>query len=157
MNKKEIFTKEQIDFVKHCGEHFEVLTGGRGHSKTKEMIQQLQNQVEKLTQENNDLEERVIHQDNVIKQLQEENNNLKQPQIFIDTEDMEERYGNDLYVEYLEKEKEHLQSVIDKAIKYLKEKEDSLFMTFDDEFLSHDELIDKKIGLTLLEILRSKE
>ena len=84
MNKKEIFTKEQIDFVKHCGEHFEVLTGGRGHSKTKEMIQQLQNQVEKLTQENNDLEERVIHQDNVIKQLQEENNNLKQPQIFID-------------------------------------------------------------------------
>lgn len=29
------------------------------------------NQVEKLTQENNDLEERVIYQDNVIKQLQD--------------------------------------------------------------------------------------
>lgn len=36
------FTKEQIDFVKHCGEHFEVLTGGRGHNKTKQIIEELQ-------------------------------------------------------------------------------------------------------------------
>lgn len=36
------FTKEQIDFVKHCGEHFEVLTGGRGYSKTKQIIEELQ-------------------------------------------------------------------------------------------------------------------
>ena len=46
------FTKEQIDFVKHCGEHFEVLTGGRGHSKTKQIIEELQ-------QENARLKEKI--------------------------------------------------------------------------------------------------
>ena len=35
-------------------------------------ITNYQNQVEKLTQENNDLEERVIHQDNVIKRLKDD-------------------------------------------------------------------------------------
>lgn len=42
------FTKEQIDFVKHCGEHFEVLTGGRGHSKTKQIIEELQRENARL-------------------------------------------------------------------------------------------------------------
>ena len=41
------FTKEQIDFVKHCGEHFEVLTGGRCHSKTKQIIEELQQRIDK--------------------------------------------------------------------------------------------------------------
>lgn len=82
------------------------------------LINNLQNQVEKLTQENNDLEERVINQDNVIKKL-------KQPQIFIDSEDMEERYGEELYKEYLEKEKKHLDSVIYELEKWLKEMLDS--------------------------------
>ena len=41
------FTKEQQDFLKHCGEHFEVLTGGRGHSKTKEVIEDLQQELER--------------------------------------------------------------------------------------------------------------
>lgn len=45
--------------------------------KSNNEIKQLQNQVEKLTQENNDLEERVIHQDNLIKGLQEEKEHLK--------------------------------------------------------------------------------
>lgn len=44
--------KKQIDFIKHCGEHFEVLTGGRGHSKTKEII-------EKLEQENQQLKDKI--------------------------------------------------------------------------------------------------
>ena len=35
-----------------------------------DVIYNLKNQLEKLTQENNDLEERVIHQDNLIKQLE---------------------------------------------------------------------------------------
>ena len=43
--------KKQIEFVKHCGEHFEVLTGGRGHSKTKQIIEQLEKQ--KIQLENN--------------------------------------------------------------------------------------------------------
>lgn len=38
------------------------------------VIKKLVNQLEKLTQENNDLEERVIHQDNVIKQLNDKIN-----------------------------------------------------------------------------------
>lgn len=46
------FTQEQIDFVKHCGEHFEVLTGGRGHSKTKQIIEQ-------LALENQELKDRI--------------------------------------------------------------------------------------------------
>lgn len=46
------FTKEQIDFVKHCGEHFEVLTGGRGHSKTKQIIEELQQENARLKEEN---------------------------------------------------------------------------------------------------------
>lgn len=40
------FTKEQQNFIKNCGEHFEVLTGGRGHSKTKEVIEDLQQELE---------------------------------------------------------------------------------------------------------------
>lgn len=42
------FTKEQIDFIKHCVEHFEVLTGGRGHSKTKQIIEELQQENARL-------------------------------------------------------------------------------------------------------------
>ncbi len=39
--------------------------------------------------------------------------------IFIDTEDMEERYGEQLYIEYLEKQNKELHNKIDKAIEYL--------------------------------------
>ena len=42
------------------------------------------------------------------KQLKEELKKLKQPTIFIDTEDMEERYGEELYKEYLKKENQQL-------------------------------------------------
>ena len=45
----------------------------------------------------------------------------------------------------------------EKAIEYLKSKEDSLFMTFSDDVLNHDELIDKKIGTTLLNILNGSD
>lgn len=37
--------------------------------------------------------------------------------IFIDSEDMEERYGEELYKEYLENKNKGLQQRIDKAIK----------------------------------------
>ena len=42
------FTKKQQNFIKQCGEHFEVLTGGRGHSKTKEVIEDMQKEIERL-------------------------------------------------------------------------------------------------------------
>ena len=48
MSEEIKFTKEQIDYIKHCGEHFEVLTGGRGHSKTKQIIEQLQQENQQL-------------------------------------------------------------------------------------------------------------
>lgn len=52
--------REEIEFIKHCGEHFEFLTGGRGHSKTKKIIEQLQ-------QENKQLKEVVEEIWNFIK------------------------------------------------------------------------------------------
>jgi hypothetical protein len=63
------FTKEQIDFVKHCGEHFEVLTGSRGHSKTKQIIEQLQQEnarlKDKLNKINDLLNEPIFEYDNI--------------------------------------------------------------------------------------------
>ena len=51
MSEEIKFTKEQIDYIKHCGEHFEVLTGGRGHSKTKQIIEQLQQENKQLKED----------------------------------------------------------------------------------------------------------
>ena len=41
---------------------------------------------------------------------------LKQPTIFIDTQDMEERYAEGLYMDYLKEENKQLKDKIDKAI-----------------------------------------
>ena len=58
-----------------------------------------------------------------IKNLQQENKELKKqlekknkPQIFIDTQDIEERYAEGLYQDYLEEENKKYKEVIDKAI-----------------------------------------
>lgn len=42
------FSKAQQDYLKHCGEHFELLTGGRQHSKTKQVIEDMQQEIERL-------------------------------------------------------------------------------------------------------------
>ena len=42
--------------------------------------------------------------------------------IFIDTEDMEERYGEELYKEYLEQENKELHNKTDKAIEYIEDR-----------------------------------
>ena len=47
-----------------------------------------------------------------IERLNKELEKLKQPQVFIDTQDMEERYGEELYKEYLEKENKRLNNII---------------------------------------------
>lgn len=44
---------------------------------------------------------------------------LKQPTIFIDTQDMEERYAEGLYMDYLKEENQQLKDRINKAIERL--------------------------------------
>ena len=53
-------------------------------------------------------EEDSVDKDEEIERLNKELETLKQPQVFIDTQDMEERYGEELYKEYLEKENKRL-------------------------------------------------
>ena len=45
-----------------------------------------------------------------VEQLEKKNKELKQPQVFIDCEDMEERYGRDLYEDYLKGKIEQLEN-----------------------------------------------
>ena len=59
MSEEIKFTKEQIDYSIHCLEHFEVLTGGRGHSKTKQIIEQLQQENQQLKSVLNEVKEYV--------------------------------------------------------------------------------------------------
>ena len=56
-----------------------------------------------------------------IERLNKELETLKQPQVFIDTQDMEERYGEELYKEYLEKENKRLNNIIKELEKYIDE------------------------------------
>ena len=58
--------------------------------------------------------------------------------IIIDTQDMEERYGEELYKEYLENQNKEMKEKIDKAIEIIK-------------------LCDTKCAKELLEILGEKE
>lgn len=53
------FTKEQQDFIKQCGEHFEILTGGRKHSKTKQVIEDMQQEIDRLNNIINELEKYI--------------------------------------------------------------------------------------------------
>lgn len=174
MNKEEIFTKEQIDFVKHCGEHFEVLTGGRGHSKTKEMIQQLQNQVEKLTQENNDLEERVIHQDNLIATIEREKLQLKEEmlqlkdkiKVYENPNDLTDMFMNcneitkdtinklNERIGYLERSNNRKEETI---IELRKEQELDKYKSVIDKAIEVLKLCNSQCAKETIEILRSKE
>lgn len=73
----------------------------------------------------NDYCEVVEKVDTYINQLQQENQQLKEQlentnnsHIFIDT-DIEERYGNELYIDYLKQQLKQRDEVIDEAIKYI--------------------------------------
>lgn len=61
-------------------------------------------------------EEDSVDKDEEIERLNKELETLKQPQVFIDTQDMEERYGEELYKEYLEKENKRLNNIINEAL-----------------------------------------
>ena len=53
------------------------------------------------------------------------------------------------------KENKQLKEVIDKAIEYIKEKYD--YILGDDTFLDHDEIIDRKQIIHILELLGDKD
>ena len=55
-----------------------------------------------------------------VEQLEKENKELRQPQVFIDCEDMEERYGRDLYEDYLKGKIEQLENIRKEAIEFCK-------------------------------------
>lgn len=71
--------------------------------------------------EREDLIDEIIDLQQENQRLKEENERLKQTTIFIDTQDMEERYGEELYKEYLEKENTQLKDVIEEVREYMKE------------------------------------
>ena len=58
-----------------------------------------------------------------VEQLEKENKELRQPQVFIDCEDMEERYGRDLYEDYLKGKIEQLENIRKEAIDYIKKRD----------------------------------
>ena len=66
-------------------------------------------------------EEDSVDKDEEIERLNKELETLKQPQVFIDTQDMEERYGEELYKEYLEKENKRLNNIINELERYINE------------------------------------
>ena len=51
-----------------------------------------------------------------VKELKKQLEKKNKPQIFIETQDMEERYAEGLYQDYLEEENKKYKEVIDKAI-----------------------------------------
>lgn len=55
------------------------------------------------------------------KELKEQLKKKNKPQIFIDTQDMEERYAEGLYQDYLEEENKKYKEVIDKVRKEINE------------------------------------
>ena len=68
-----------------------------------------------------------------IDELQQENQKLKKqiekknkPQIFIDTQDMEERYAEGLYQDYLEEENKKYKNQQEEFISYLENEKDRL-------------------------------
>lgn len=80
--------------------------------------------IKQLEQENQQLNQLLKDKGFIIDKLMEENRQLKeelekikQPTIFIDTQDMEERYGEQLYQDYLVEQNKDLQQRIDKMVK----------------------------------------
>ena len=76
----------------------------------------------------NELEAYKYNLDRDYLRLEKENKQLKnqleeknKPQIFIDTQDIEERYAEGLYQDYLEEENKKLKEVIDKVIELNKQ------------------------------------
>ena len=90
----------------------------------KEEIKEILDNIRKIIKSNreNDFNRIIYDCDGIekildyITNLQEEVEKLKQPQIFIDTMDMEERYGQELYEDYLKEKLEDYKQRNEKAI-----------------------------------------
>lgn len=88
-------------------------------------IQNLKQEIDKLVDTNEDINREFsqykYESKKEIERLNKELETLKQPQVFIDTQDMEERYGEELYKEYLEKENKRLNNIINELERYINE------------------------------------
>lgn len=97
--------KEWIEYLKLCEKAFK--NSSKYLYVYEHEIKQINEYIELLQQEN--------------KQLKENLEKIKQPTIFIDTQDMEERYGEQLYQDYLEEQNKNLKDRINKAIETFEE------------------------------------
>ena len=98
-------------------------------------------------------EEDSVDKDEEIERLNKELETLKQPQVFIDTQDMEERYGEELYKEYLEKENKRLNNIINELEKGIKENIEEL----EEHQLSRDRIYEGKEILRFLQELKGDD
>ena len=80
-----------------------------------EEIRRLKKQLEEYKLVTIDYQELEAKNKELKKQLEEKN----KPQIFIDTQDMEERYAEELYQDYLEEENKKYKTQQKKFIKYM--------------------------------------
>lgn len=92
--------------------------------------------------------------DKEIERLKKEIETLKQPQVFIDTQDMEERYGEELYKEYLEKENKRLNNIINELEKWL---EDYIKLFDEPDMLEEQTCEDLKEVLDKLQELKGSD
>ncbi len=116
------------------------------NDKLLDYITNLQQEINKLTAESTKWESKYYEMLDNFHNANKEIERLKQPKIFIDTQDMEERYGEELYKDYLEKQVKDYKSRIEKAVEYIKE--NAWYMNKDDE-----EILDR-VGIEgLLDIL----
>ena len=67
-----------------------------------------------------------------LEQLEKENKKLKQPQVFIDCEDIEERYARDLYLDYLIEKINQLENIIKEAIEYVNDNKNKTIAPYGD-------------------------
>lgn len=92
--------------------------------------------------------------DKETERLKKEIETLKQPQVFIDTQDMEEKYGEELYKEYLEKENKRLNNIINELEKWL---EDYIKLFDEPDMLEEQTCEDLKEVLDKLQELKGSD
>lgn len=89
--------------------------------------QQLKEEVKAVNKGLRKVQERSIKYKNRCLKLNEKIKKIKQPQMFIDTQDIEERYAEELYQDFLKEENEKLKDNWDKLRKWLKEYEEGTY------------------------------
>lgn len=106
--------KEQLEYLR-SGEYLNQLKFER--NMLEDIVQNME--VSKEDKEFIDMTHRNTELLEENQQLKEELKKLKQPTIFIDTQDMEERYGEGLYMDYLKEENQALKDRINNGVERL--------------------------------------